>query len=70
MNCGVPFSQAGMNIMGMTSGCPLHNLVPEWNDLLSVSYTHLYEEKISDDCNNVDGNSKYGSLRREKRYYR
>lgn len=25
-----------------------------------------YEEKISDDCNNVDGNSKYGSLRREK----
>lgn len=34
MNCGVPFCQAGMNIMGMTSGCPLHNLVPEWNDLL------------------------------------
>ena len=30
MNCGVPFCQAGMNIMGMTSGCPLHNLVPEW----------------------------------------
>ena len=29
MNCGVPFCQAGMNIMGMTSGCPLHNLVPE-----------------------------------------
>ena len=27
MNCGVPFCQAGMNIMGMTSGCPLHNLV-------------------------------------------
>ena len=34
MNCGVPFCQAGMNIMGMTSGCPLHNLVPEWNDLV------------------------------------
>ncbi|MBR1390474.1 MAG: glutamate synthase subunit beta [Lachnospiraceae bacterium] len=34
MNCGVPFCQAGMDIMGMTSGCPLHNLVPEWNDLL------------------------------------
>ncbi len=28
MNCGVPFCQAGMNIMGMTSGCPLHNLCP------------------------------------------
>lgn len=34
MSCGVPFCQAGMTIMGMTSGCPLHNLVPEWNDLV------------------------------------
>lgn len=34
MECGVPFCQSGMNIMGMTSGCPLHNLVPEWNDLV------------------------------------
>lgn len=34
MECGVPFCQAGMNIMGMTSGCPLHNLIPEWNDLV------------------------------------
>ena len=34
MNCGVPFCQSGMTIMGMTSGCPLHNLVPEWNDLV------------------------------------
>ena len=34
MSCGVPFCQAGMTILGMTSGCPLHNLVPEWNDLV------------------------------------
>ena len=34
MECGVPFCQAGMMIAGMTSGCPLHNLIPEWNDLL------------------------------------
>ena len=34
MDCGVPFCQAGMNICGVTSGCPLHNLVPEWNDLV------------------------------------
>ena len=34
MDCGVPFCQAGMNICGMTSGCPLHNLIPEWNDLV------------------------------------
>ena len=34
MSCGVPFCQAGMTILGMASGCPLHNLVPEWNDLV------------------------------------
>ena len=32
MACGVPFCQSGMIIGGMASGCPLHNLVPEWND--------------------------------------
>ena len=41
MNCGVPFCQSGMTIMGMTSGCPLHNLVPEWNDLV---YTGNWEQ--------------------------
>lgn len=34
MDCGVPFCQAGMKICGMTSGCPLNNLIPEWNDML------------------------------------
>ena len=34
MDCGVPFCQSGMTLCGMTSGCPLHNLVPEWNDLV------------------------------------
>lgn len=40
MECGVPFCQAGATIAGMTSGCPLHNLVPEWNDLV---YTGNWE---------------------------
>ena len=34
MDCGVPFCQAGVMIAGMASGCPLRNLIPEWNDLL------------------------------------
>ncbi len=34
MACGVPFCQAGMMIAGMASGCPLHNLVPETNELV------------------------------------
>ena len=37
MDCGVPFCQSGMTIKGMTSGCPLNNLIPEWND-------HIYTE--------------------------
>ena len=41
MDCGVPFCQAGMTLCGMTSGCPLHNLVPEWNDLV---YTGNWEQ--------------------------
>lgn len=34
MDCGIPFCQAGVMISGMASGCPLHNLVPEINDLV------------------------------------
>jgi len=34
MDCGVPFCQNGSMISGMMSGCPLHNLVPEINDLV------------------------------------
>ncbi|MDO5540391.1 MAG: glutamate synthase subunit beta [Eubacteriales bacterium] len=41
MACGVPFCQAGMMIGGMASGCPLQNLVPEWNDLV---YTGNWEQ--------------------------
>ncbi len=41
MDCGVPFCQSGMMLFGMTSGCPLHNLVPEWNDCV---YTGNLEE--------------------------
>ena len=41
MACGVPFCQSGQNLMGMASGCPLHNLVPEWNDLI---YNGNWEE--------------------------
>lgn len=34
MDCGVPFCQSGVKLGGSYTGCPLHNLVPEWNDLL------------------------------------
>jgi glutamate synthase (NADPH/NADH) small chain len=34
MDCGVPFCHTGKLIAGMASGCPVNNLVPEWNDLV------------------------------------
>ena len=34
MECGVPFCQSGMMIGNAYSGCPLNNLIPEWNDLI------------------------------------
>ena len=34
MDCGVPFCQSGMLLGGIFSGCPLNNLIPEWNDLV------------------------------------
>ena len=33
-NCGVPFCQTGCTLGGKPFGCPLHNLIPEWNDML------------------------------------
>ena len=43
MDCGVPFCQSGMMIGGMVSGCPLNNLIPEWNDLLWMgNYEQAY----------------------------
>ena len=60
MECGVPFCQAGTMIAGMASGCPLHNLVPELNDLVfhgnfeqayvRLSTTHSFPEFTSRVC--------------------
>jgi glutamate synthase (NADPH/NADH) small chain len=34
MDCGVPFCHMGKMIGGAASGCPVNNLIPEWNDLV------------------------------------
>ena len=34
MDCAVPFCHTGTMIGGMASGCPVNNLIPEWNDLV------------------------------------
>ncbi|MBR1483105.1 MAG: glutamate synthase subunit beta [Ruminococcus sp.] len=44
MHCGVPFCQYGLPINGMISGCPLNNLIPEWNNLVSLgAWKQAYE---------------------------
>ncbi|NET49066.1 MAG: glutamate synthase subunit beta [Merismopedia sp. SIO2A8] len=34
MDCGTPFCHTGLEISRMASGCPINNLIPEWNDLI------------------------------------
>lgn len=34
MDCGIPFCHTGLLIKGAASGCPINNLIPEWNDLI------------------------------------
>ncbi len=43
MDCGVPFCHTGTLIEGMASGCPINNLIPEWNDLV---YRGLWQEAL------------------------
>ncbi|GAB4479155.1 MAG: glutamate synthase subunit beta [Elainellaceae cyanobacterium] len=43
MDCGIPFCHSGTLISGMASGCPINNLIPEWNDLV---YRGLWREAL------------------------
>jgi len=43
MDCGIPFCHTGSLLNGMASGCPIHNLIPEWNDLV---YRGLWKEAL------------------------
>jgi len=41
MDCGIPFCHTGSLVDGLAMGCPIHNLIPEWNDLV---YHGLWRE--------------------------
>ncbi|OZS78683.1 glutamate synthase [Tetzosporium hominis] len=34
MDCGTPFCHMGIEIRGVAAGCPIQNVIPEWNDLV------------------------------------
>ena len=51
MACGVPFCQSGLMIGGMASGCPLNNLVPEWNDMVYLgNWEQAYQRLTKTHC--------------------
>ncbi len=43
MDCGTPFCHTGITINRMASGCPINNLIPEWNDLI---YRGMWREAL------------------------
>lgn len=43
MDCGIPFCHTGTLLSGMASGCPINNLIPEWNDLV---YRGLWRQAL------------------------
>jgi len=43
MDCGTPFCHTGVLLSGMASGCPINNLIPEWNDLV---YRNLWRQAL------------------------
>jgi len=43
MDCGIPFCHSGELLAGMAQGCPVRNLIPEWNDLV---YRGLWHEAL------------------------
>lgn len=44
MDCGIPFCHTGLLLNGMASGCPINNLIPEWNDLV---YRGRWKEAVA-----------------------
>ncbi|MDQ0087720.1 glutamate synthase (NADPH/NADH) small chain [Paenibacillus anaericanus] len=43
MDCGTPYCHTGIDMIGGTSGCPVHNLIPEWNNLI---YRDMWREAL------------------------
>ena len=46
MDCGTPYCHTGFMLSGMTSGCPIHNLIPEWNDYVYNGFWREAYERL------------------------
>ncbi len=51
MNCGVPFCSSTIELSGMVTGCPLNNLIPEWNDeIYKGNFSHGLARLLKTNC--------------------
>ncbi len=51
MNCGVPFCSSAIKLNSMVTGCPLNNLIPEWNDeIYNGRYSHGLSRLLKTSC--------------------
>jgi glutamate synthase (NADPH/NADH) small chain len=46
MDCGTPYCHTGIMLSGMASGCPIHNLIPEWNDYIYNGFWHEAYDRL------------------------
>ena len=46
MYCAIPFCHTGVLLKGAVSGCPLNNLIPEWNDLLYRNHWNAAVDRL------------------------
>ena len=46
MDCGIPFCHTGLLVSGMACGCPINNLIPEWNDLIYKGHWRQALERL------------------------
>jgi len=46
MDCGTPYCHTGFLLSGMASGCPIHNLIPEWNDYIYKGFWHEAYDRL------------------------
>ncbi len=66
MDCGIPYCHTGVLISGMASGCPINNLIPEWNDLV---YRGQWQRGVAPAARGrtTSPSSRAGSARRRAR---
>ncbi len=51
MNCGVPFCSSAIELKGMVTGCPLHNLIHEFNDeIYNENFKHGLSRLLKTNC--------------------